>query len=260
MRASGPIAAGDSRALAQLIAEIAACGDDALVPLTTFLLSLSQLAPSFLDALFADRPGMLLIQDYLAIKVVGPITPQVAMHASSSSSGSLDQTGSMTLSVDFSEIDGSPLAAVKAGLRLVDSDSLARSQCMDWSRAAKGTAAYCCTSRPITAEMVRRYVTLAGDGNPIHVDPMFATSRGLPGPVIPGALVAAVMEPIVATHLSGVTLGMSVRLIAPVQIGSSLDFRLEVRPEGAFRVLCGPSAGGVAAICDGIRAQASAFT
>jgi hypothetical protein len=73
---------------------------------------------------------------------------------------------------------------------------------------------------PLTGAVVKRYVTLAHDPNPIHVDDDAARAVGLASAIVPGMLIAGLAEYAVA----GQWAGLRARFVAPVAVGSSCRF------------------------------------
>jgi acyl dehydratase len=57
--------------------------------------------------------------------------------------------------------------------------------------------------RPVTQEQIDSYAEASGDHNPIHVDPDFARSVGLPGTIAHGMLSMAILAEAVARWAGG---------------------------------------------------------
>ncbi len=58
-------------------------------------------------------------------------------------------------------------------------------------------------SRTVTQEQINAYAEASGDHNPIHVDPEFARSVGLPGTIAHGLLDMAILTEAVARWAGG---------------------------------------------------------
>lgn len=68
-------------------------------------------------------------------------------------------------------------------------------------RLAPG-AVFTLTKR-FSPEDVAGFVALTGDSNPIHVDGGAAAAAGLPGPILPGMLLASLFPAIIGSHFPG---------------------------------------------------------
>ena len=80
-------------------------------------------------------------------------------------------------------------------------------------------------SRAFDAKAVQEYLALARDPNPIHTSGDAARRIGLTGPVVPGMFFAGVIEYVLASVLTTVTLvQMKLRFMAPVAVGEGLRY------------------------------------
>jgi acyl dehydratase len=79
------------------------------------------------------------------------------------------------------------------------------------------------TTQPVTRERVAAYGDAVGDHNPVHFDPGFAATAGLPDTVVHGPLTTAiVIDCLVAQLGADQLLNVDVRLRGPVFPGDAL--------------------------------------
>ena len=79
-------------------------------------------------------------------------------------------------------------------------------------------------SRTVTQEQINAYAEAAGDPNPIHLDPDFARSVGLPGTIAHGMLEMGILADAIASWAggSGNLLGLSCRFSKPLLPGDTI--------------------------------------
>jgi acyl dehydratase len=79
-------------------------------------------------------------------------------------------------------------------------------------------------SRTVSQEQIDAYADASGDHNPIHVDPDFARSVGLPGTIAHGLLELGILAEAVATWAGGSTnlAGLSCRFSKPLRAGDTI--------------------------------------
>lgn len=85
-------------------------------------------------------------------------------------------------------------------------------------------------SEAFDAEVVGRYLALAKDPNPIHVDDEAARGVGLAGAVVPGMMFAGVIDFVLAGVVPECVVSqMKVRFMAPVVVGEALRYGVLIR-------------------------------
>jgi acyl dehydratase len=86
------------------------------------------------------------------------------------------------------------------------------------------------TIPPVTLEQVRSFAAASRDDNPIHLSVDAARAAGLDGPVLHGMLIAGRFETFLERIADHRIVGLQVRFVRPVPVGSSLTFA--ARPIG----------------------------
>lgn len=79
-------------------------------------------------------------------------------------------------------------------------------------------------SRRVTQEQIQAYADAAGDYNPIHIDPDFARSVGLPGTIAHGMLELGILAEAISTWAGGSAnlRSLSCRFSKPLQAGATI--------------------------------------
>jgi acyl dehydratase len=79
-------------------------------------------------------------------------------------------------------------------------------------------------SRAVTQEQINAYADASGDHNPIHVDPDFARSVGLPGTIAHGLLEMGILADAIASWAGGSAnlLSLSCRFSKPLLPGDTI--------------------------------------
>ena len=79
-------------------------------------------------------------------------------------------------------------------------------------------------SRTVTQEQINAYADASGDHNPIHVDPEFARSVGLPGTIAHGMLEMGILADAIASWAGGSAnlLSLSCRFSKPLLPGDTI--------------------------------------
>jgi acyl dehydratase len=83
----------------------------------------------------------------------------------------------------------------------------------------------------VTADLVRSFVQLSGDRNPLHVDDAHARGRGFLGVVAHGMLVASFVSTLVGHHLPGkhaLLHGVKLSFLQPVLVGDMVRLLGEI--------------------------------
>jgi acyl dehydratase len=79
-------------------------------------------------------------------------------------------------------------------------------------------------SRKVTQEQINAYADASGDHNPIHLDPEFARSVGLPGTIAHGLLEMGILAEAVSSWVGGAAnlLSLSCRFSKPLLPGDTI--------------------------------------
>ncbi len=79
-------------------------------------------------------------------------------------------------------------------------------------------------SRTVTQDQINAYAEASGDHNPIHVDPEFALSVGLPGAIAHGLLELGILAEAIAAWAGGSAnlLSLSCRFSKPLLAGDTI--------------------------------------
>ena len=79
-------------------------------------------------------------------------------------------------------------------------------------------------SRTVTQEQINAYAEAAGDHNPIHLDPDFARSVGLPGTIAHGMLEMGILADAIASWAGGSAnlISLSCRFSKPLLPGDTI--------------------------------------
>lgn len=251
-----------SRLLRPTAAEIAALralieGASALpspdVPFAAPLVLFSRLDAPTRAALFAPRPGRVLIQEMLSIDAERPLAPDREFRSDTRLTRPADGGGPIVVEARIATPEGEPIAAMKAGLGVVEATALARSTGLPPGRA-DAAASLRRALPPISEASVARWLSLVGDDNPIHTDDALAAALGLAAPIVPGALVAALIEPVIVITGWAVR-RLSMRFVAPIPVGTEISVAMVERglaPDGArvLRVFVALADGRIAAVGD----------
>ncbi|MFP1632426.1 MaoC family dehydratase [Zhengella sp. ZM62] len=201
------------------------------------------------------RKGHVLIQESLSIDCRSPIRPGEALAAEGRIESESLQGAGMVLSLDVRAAAGGEIVRLLARLREVPASGLVALKPLALARATRGAQLASWETPALTQDAVTDYVRLAGDGNPLHTDAAFARSVGLEGTVVPGALLAGLLEPVLPLLGEMRSLrGLRMRFAAPHPVGESAGFAV-VRNEASTRddearVFIHRADGGVTAIAD----------
>ena len=214
--------------------------DDALgvesvadTPFATPLLLFARLDVERQAAMFRVETGKVLIQEQLAVEarerlpVGAPILVTTRITEAAAGAPILIEAG-------LADPSGRPLGAVRASLRAVAAARRAAAKGLPPSRAAAGGDAVGRETRPIDADLTERWVRLVGDDNPVHVDDEYARGLGLSGPIVPGALLAALAEGLAALTRAADgarAVALNMRFVAPLMVGTAVE--VEIRPKPA---------------------------
>lgn len=240
-------------ALARLVAEVVPVGSQPRrVPFAAPLLLFARLDGSLRRHLFADHPGRVLVQEQLLIECRRMPKVGEAVRLSAEVSAGLDTASLIEISGRLTAPDDGTIVVVRAGLRHIPEGAIDNSVGFSIERLVKGEVMQSVRCGPISGGLIARYAELAGDDNPLH---------RTQGAIVPGALLAALAEPLV-TAVSGAHLRrMSIRFIAPIWADESFDVVGQPRSpkpaQSELRLLYASVTRGVAAIADLVPTEGS---
>lgn len=226
-RREAAVTAAEVEALARLIEDATGRPAPAEVPFASPLLLFSRLDAARRDALFGVGPGRTLVQEQLSIEGGRRIVPDAVTNVESRVHEPASPATPWRIEVGLFDAAGGTIAEVRTAMRAVASESLAAAQGPAAGRAAEGVRR---TTRPLSRDLVERWVRLVGDDNPIHVDAAHAAALGLSGPVVPGALLVALVEGVVEPALGGRLIRLNARFTAPVPVGAAIEVEIRERP------------------------------
>lgn len=86
-------------------------------------------------------------------------------------------------------------------------------------------------SREITEDMLRKFLEISGDQNPLHHDPAFAELMGFPNKVVFGMLTASLLSTLGGCYLPGkfcLIQEVEAKFIKPVFVGDKLTVTGEI--------------------------------
>lgn len=147
------------------------------------------------------------------------------------------------------------LGEMMTRLRFVTPDTMRDLKGAAFSERLAGEGSVARALPEITSELVNRYVLLARDENPIHIDNAAAQRAGLSKAVVPGMMLCAFSEA-AFTLESGEQAGdIKTRFMAAVPVGDSVQLVLCPRgkkenPWAQTRVFCVTTDNVIAAISD----------
>jgi acyl dehydratase len=216
------VTASEIDGLVRLIADVIGSSGDPAVPFAAPLLLFSRLDIGRRDTLFATRPGRVLVQEHLAIEATSRLPAEAPVGVHARLVEPTTEAAPFRIEADLSEAGARPFASIRATIRSVEATSFTASIGIPAPRADESATTYRTVTRPFDADLVSRWVRLVGDHNPIHTDPAFAAALGLAGPVVPGALLAAVTERCADTTATAVLLRLNMRFMAPIRVGETI--------------------------------------
>lgn len=215
-------------ALRRLIDDVAGPGAGDAVPLAAPLLLFSRLDAERRGALFDVGPGRVLVQEHLALDNRRRIRPDEPIVVNGRIHPATSPLVPVRIEAEMVDRDAAVIAEVRTALRSLPAESLAASRGPSFGRGATDDAAVRRTTRPLTPDLVGRWVDLVGDDNPIHVDAGFARGLGLDGPVVPGALLTAAAEALAGPLPATGPIRLNMRFTAPIRVGRTVE--VEIRP------------------------------
>jgi len=189
--------------------------------------TLPWLAPALLFADDAVQSGLTmpsagpldaLVQDYQAIRYHRDI-PQNAVMIATATNDLCENLGEYRFAL--SSADGALCCELETALRLVPARDVGNARPAQFRREAlKDTT--CGDPIALTQPQVNAYLALSGDGNPIHFDPSAALAMGLEAPVVPGLMLASLIQPLCMRTAPDIRLQqLKARFLAPLCVGQS---------------------------------------
>lgn len=220
------------------------------VPVVWPLQAGRDLIKGLLGSNFAQAPSKILVHESLSITC--PSLPEAgeSFLIEATWSGS----DSVSINARFATSAGKDKASLSANLRWIDPEMLARLKPIDLSRAARGAELVGVSTGLFDQSKIDRFIELSGDPNPLHVDTGYARQFGLEDTVIPGALLASLVEPALGIlRPRFVPDTLSVRFLAPMISGQALRITacdIGGPASGRMRVFLSSMRDRVAAIAD----------
>ncbi|MDK9695829.1 MAG: MaoC family dehydratase [Siculibacillus sp.] len=248
--AAGSLGTAELGDLARLVADVCGVPAGPTSPFAAPLLLFARLDDARRRALFAPRPGRVLVQEQLAIEASGRLAADKVVSVRFRFGEPANEIAAFRIEADLVGPDEAPLAAIHTSIRPVEAASLAAAIGLPFPPAADSPGR---STRPLDAEIVGRWLRLVGDENPIHTDAGHAASLGLAGPVVPGALLAAAAEDLAGAP--GMRLRrLNMRFMAPIPLGATVTTRTREKPDASAAgrrdlrlfFLCGDRAAAVA--------------
>lgn len=225
------LSAEDVRVLACCLASVIEvdAGDTLPTIAPALLLGHPSLAPYTAKMLPPDGMGLVHESQSFQRSAVLPLGDPLAVGAE------LTEKGAARV-FDFSvtDRDQTALGAMQTRLRVVTPEDMGKFKGSQFPpHMDKGDVVWR-ESQLFDDEVVRRYLALARDPNPIHTSDEAARRVGLGGAVVPGMLFAGVIDYVLAAVLPDVVLAqMKLRFMAPVAVGEGLRYGVLTRATDA---------------------------
>lgn len=220
--------------LAALVEEVAhregkAVVASPVVPFAAPLLLFSRLDRERREAIFADRPGRILVQEHLVIEAVRRPAPEVPVAVRVRFFEPTSEETPLRIEADLVDAGETVFASVRTALRSVEAASVATSLGMSLPRPSDDFAVRRTRTRALDAELVGRWLRLIGDPNRAHTDEGFAAGLGLAAPVVPGAFLAAAAERLVGLGGDGALHRLNMRFVTPIPVGEVVEVEIRER-------------------------------
>ncbi|MDJ0631372.1 MAG: MaoC family dehydratase [Rhodobacter sp.] len=224
MSATVTLKAETAQAFADLIAEITGAEPPAQPWLAPALLFASAEGQRRL-ALPRPGPEEMLIHDYQSVAYTGPFPLDTAFHAAAETRG---QDHHITLSTA-----SGPAAALTTALRVVRRADVAAANPAPFPPRLTETLTWS-PLRTVAQSQTDRYLALSADPNLIHRDAALAASLGLGAPIVPGILLASLVQPAAEAALKAALVKLTARFMAPLAMGT--PFRLAIQRRSPTRL------------------------
>ena len=195
------VTAAEIAELSALVADVAGAAPGLAMPFAAPFLLFSRLDTARRDALFAPRPGRVLVQEQLAIEASGRLVADEPVEVRFRFGEPASDVAPFRIEADLVDGRGVTVAAIRTSIRPIEASQLAAA-----------------TGLPMAASP----------------DADHARGLGLAGPVVPGALLAAAAEVLADAGPEAALVRLNMRFMAPIAIGAAVAARLRERPaEGA---------------------------
>jgi acyl dehydratase len=222
------VTAAEIAELVDLVADVTGTTGGPAAPFAAPLLLFARLDAARRDALFAPRPGRVLVQEQLAIEANGRLAADEPVEVRFRFGEPASDTAPFRIEADLVDAAGAGVAAIRTSIRPIEAAQLAAATGLPMPASPDTVDRG--TTRPLGPDPVARWLRLVGDVNPIHTDAAHAAMLGLPGPVVPGALLTAAAEVLAAAGPSATLVRMNMRFMAPIAVGATVATRLRERP------------------------------
>ncbi len=143
--------------------------------------------------------------------------------------------------------DDVPVGNMQSRLRLVSQETISALKGSIFPERLNGPHVVWQMTADFGRSEVGEYLRLSGDPNPIHRDDTAAQAVGLEKAVVPGMMIAGILEYILPTEAVS---EQKIRFMAPVSVGQSLRLGILTRGEGMRRIFVVRTDGVLAAIAD----------
>jgi acyl dehydratase len=222
------VSAAEIAELVDLVADVTGIAPGPAAPFAAPLLLFSRLDTARRDALFAPRPGRVLVQEQLAIEASGRLVAGEPIEIRFRFGEPASDAAPFRIEADLVDAAGAAVAAIRTSIRPIEAAQLAAASGLPMP--ASPDTVDRATTRPLGPVPVGRWLRLVGDVNPIHTDADHARGLGLPGPVAPGALLAAAAEALAGAGPDATLVRLNMRFMAPIAVGAAVATRLRERP------------------------------
>ena len=215
--------------------------------------ALSQFPIDLIRKHLIPKPGKILLQESLDIELLN-MPKQLETYVLN---GKL--TGADNVGIEFClDSQSKTFASMRTRLRYLPSNFLANQKTIRAPKADPAANLISATSAQVFQERVDQFVELLNDLNPLHRDRDYAQQLGLQATVIPGTLMAFMLQSACGPASKARRLRrLSMRFLAPILVGSSISTRVLTRNiEGnRLRVLFTGPDNQLAAIADLVLAK-----
>ena len=143
--------------------------------------------------------------------------------------------------------DGEMVGGMQSRLRIVPQETMAALKGSKFPERLNGPNVTWHASSRFGKSVVEEYLRLSGDPNPIHRDDAAAQAAGLAKAVVPGMMIAGILEYIIGP---ATVAEQKIRFMAPVYVGQSVRLGVLKRDGGLRRVFVVRADGVLAAIAD----------
>jgi acyl dehydratase len=187
--------------------------------------------------LISSTKDCVTIHEYQFFKISKPLKPSSRYRLETKVDREQSSGSAFGFRVNLKNEQNQLCVSAQTTLRNLAPSELFRLSGVTMPKKKKHGVAHWVQANPVTQDQVVRYLELSGDTNPVHHDPKFAMSLGLSKPLIPGMLVAGMVEPFVHMHHAASRISeIRLRFMAPAPIGTAVRFGLQDRGQTRDRV------------------------